>query len=76
MNGFQKAMCETALPRCRASQLLLRSIFLETSARLGLRVIWIEMEHGFMTFADAVECDPDIIDVSSIETPEMSVEKK
>jgi hypothetical protein len=34
------------------------------------------MEHGFMTFADAVECGPDIIEVPMIETPEMSVEKK
>jgi hypothetical protein len=49
-------------------------ILLETTARLGFRVIWIEMEHGCMTFADDVECGPDIIEVPMIETPDLSVE--
>ncbi|HEY2469531.1 MAG TPA: aldolase/citrate lyase family protein [Terracidiphilus sp.] len=30
-------------------------IFLEMAARLGFRVIWIEMEHGFISFAQAAD---------------------
>jgi hypothetical protein len=52
-------MCENgAIPLLGIAVYFYGHIFLETSARLGFRVIWIEMEHGFMTFADAVECGP------------------
>jgi len=30
-------------------------IFLEMAARLNFRVLWIEMEHGFITFAEAAD---------------------
>lgn len=30
-------------------------LFLEMAARLGFRVIWIEMEHAFITFAEAAD---------------------
>lgn len=74
-------------------------IFLEICAHLGYQVVWIEMEHGHITFAEAAdlcrmsagsgmltmiriadsrrenvlkaaECDPDILDVPMVESPE------
>lgn len=101
MNRLQKAVRENdTRPLLGIAVYFYDPIFLEMASHLGFRVIWIEMEHGFLTFAEAAdlcrmakgtgmltmiraadtrrenvmkaaECDPDIIDVPMIETPEM-----
>jgi 2-keto-3-deoxy-L-rhamnonate aldolase RhmA len=101
MNRLQKAVNESDKPKLLGIAVYFYDpIFLEMAARLGFRVIWIEMEHGFISFAQAAdlcrmargtgmltmirvadtrrenvmkaaECDPDIIDVPMVETPQM-----
>src|ERR1700674_399955 len=41
-------------------------IFLEVAAQLGYQVIWIEMEHAPITFAEAADRGPDIIAVAMV----------
>lgn len=56
MNLLQKAVKESrSLPLLGIAVYFYDPIFLEMAARLGFRVIWIEMEHGFITFAEAAD---------------------
>lgn len=56
MNCLQKAVRENASkPLLGIAVYFYDPIFLEMAARLGFRVIWIEMEHGFLTFAEAAD---------------------
>ncbi len=56
MNRLQKAVSEGgAVPLLGIAVYFYDPIFLEMAAHLGFRVIWIEMEHGFLTFAEAAD---------------------
>lgn len=56
MNRLQKAIKESkSAPLLGIAVYFYDPIFLEMAARLGFRVIWIEMEHGFISFAQAAD---------------------
>jgi 4-hydroxy-2-oxoheptanedioate aldolase len=56
MNRLQKAVNESDAPTLLGIAVYFYDpIFLEMAARLGFRVIWIEMEHGFISFAQAAD---------------------
>jgi 4-hydroxy-2-oxoheptanedioate aldolase len=56
MNRLQKAVRESeSTPLLGIAVYFYDPIFLEMAARLGFQVIWIEMEHGFITFAQAAD---------------------
>lgn len=56
MNRLQKAVSESRTgPLLGIAVYFYDPIFLEMAARLGFRIIWIEMEHGFLTFAEAAD---------------------
>lgn len=56
MNRLQKAVRESkSTPLLGIAVYFYDPIFLEMAARLGFRVIWIEMEHGFISFAQAAD---------------------
>jgi 4-hydroxy-2-oxoheptanedioate aldolase len=56
MNKLQRAVKENGCTLLLGIALYFYDpIFLEMAARLGFRVIWIEMEHGFLTFAEAAD---------------------
>ena len=56
MNRLQKTVKESkSTPILGIAVYFYDPIFLEMAARLGFRVIWIEMEHGFITFAEAAD---------------------
>ncbi len=56
MNNLQKAVKENrSAPLLGIAVYFYDPIFLEMAAHLGFRVIWIEMEHGFLTFAEVAD---------------------
>jgi 4-hydroxy-2-oxoheptanedioate aldolase len=56
MNRLQRAVRESkSTPLLGIAVYFYDPIFLEMAARLGFQVIWIEMEHGFITFAQAAD---------------------
>lgn len=56
MNRLQEAVAtSSSLPLLGIAVYFYDPIFLEMAARLKYRVIWIEMEHGFITFAQAAD---------------------
>lgn len=56
MNRLQKAVRENGnRPLLGIAVYFYDPIFLEMAARLGFRVIWLEMEHGFLTFAETAD---------------------
>lgn len=56
MNKLQRTVKENgSAPLLGIALYFYDPIFLEMAARLGFRVIWIEMEHGFITFAEAAD---------------------
>ncbi len=56
MNRLQKAVEKSASsPVLGIAVYYYDPIFLEMAARLGFGVIWIEMEHGFISFAQAAD---------------------
>jgi 2-keto-3-deoxy-L-rhamnonate aldolase RhmA len=56
MNRLHQARQENGLaPLLGVAVYFYDPIFLEMAAHLGFRVIWIEMEHGFISFAEAAD---------------------
>jgi 2-keto-3-deoxy-L-rhamnonate aldolase RhmA len=56
MNRLQEAVRQSgSAPLLGIAVYFYDPIFLEMAARLGFQVIWIEMEHGFITFAEAAD---------------------
>lgn len=56
MNRLAKALQRQGDgPILGAAAYFYNPIFLEVAARLGYRAIWVEMEHGFITFAQAAD---------------------
>jgi len=56
MNRLQEAVAaSSSLPLLGIAAYFYDPIFLEMAARLGFRVMWIEMEHGFINFAQAAD---------------------
>jgi 4-hydroxy-2-oxoheptanedioate aldolase len=56
MNRLQKAVKENGSATLLGIAVYFYDpIFLEMAARLGFRIIWIEMEHGFISFAEAAD---------------------
>lgn len=56
MNRLAKALqSQGEGPILGAAAYFYNPIFLEVAARLGYRAIWVEMEHGFITFAEAAD---------------------
>jgi len=56
MNRLSKALqSQRCGPILGAAAYFYDPIFLEISSRLGFRAAWIEMEHGFITFAQAAD---------------------
>src|ERR1700733_10550389 len=56
MNRLQEAVKDRgAAPLLGMAVYFYDPLFLEIAAQLGFRVIWIEMEHGFITFAQAAD---------------------
>lgn len=55
MNRFHRALANAQKPLLGASIYFYNPLFLEIVAELGFDVIWIEMEHAFITFAEAAD---------------------
>ena len=56
MNRLQKAKTnQPNEPLLGAAAYFYDPIFIEISAKIGYKVAWIEMEHGFITFAEAAD---------------------
>lgn len=55
MNRFHRALEGGQKPLLGASIYFYNPIFLEMIAELGFDVLWIEMEHAFITFAEAAD---------------------
>lgn len=56
MNRLLKAVkAQTQGPILGAAAYFYDPIFLEVAAKVGYRAAWIEMEHGFITFAEAAD---------------------
>lgn len=56
MNKLERAIAESShKPLLGASIYFYNPIFLEIVAYLGFDVVWIEMEHAFITFAEAAD---------------------
>ncbi|HEU5340166.1 HpcH/HpaI aldolase family protein [Edaphobacter sp.] len=56
MNRLLKATkAQTGSPILGAAAYSYDPIFIEVAARMGYRAAWIEMEHGFITFAEAAD---------------------
>lgn len=55
MNRLQRAIAEQATPLLGIAVYFYDPIFLEMAARLGFHVIWIEMEHGHISFSQAAD---------------------
>ena len=51
-NAFQKSARK---PLLGAAMYFYDPVFLEIVARVGFDVIWIEMEHAFLTYAQAAD---------------------
>lgn len=55
MNRLQKAIQQHGGPLFGAAAYLYNPAFLEMAALMGYKVAWIEMEHTFLTFAEAAD---------------------
>jgi 2-keto-3-deoxy-L-rhamnonate aldolase RhmA len=55
MNRFHRALAKGQKPLLGASVYFYNPLFLEMVAELGFDVLWIEMEHAFITFAEAAD---------------------
>lgn len=56
MNRLLKAVkAQTQGPILGAAAYFYDPIFIEVAAKIGYRAAWIEMEHGFITFAEAAD---------------------
>ncbi|HXE05890.1 MAG TPA: aldolase/citrate lyase family protein [Bryobacteraceae bacterium] len=55
MNRFHSALARGRKPLLGASIYFYNPLFLEIVAELGYDVLWIEMEHAFITFAEAAD---------------------
>ncbi|HZU09268.1 MAG TPA: aldolase/citrate lyase family protein [Pseudacidobacterium sp.] len=55
MNRFHRALEHSKRPLLGASIYFYNPLFLEIVAELGFDVLWIEMEHAFITFAEAAD---------------------
>src|SRR5436305_11016315 len=55
MPRIARAVKEQGAPLLGIAAYFYDPIFLEMAAKLGFRVAWIEMEHAFITFAQAAD---------------------
>lgn len=55
MNRFHSALATSHKPLLGASIYFYNPVFLEIVSELGFDVLWIEMEHAFITFAEAAD---------------------
>lgn len=55
MNRLQRAKSTHDGPLLGAAAYFYDPVFLEICARIGYKVAWIEMEHGFITFAEGAD---------------------
>jgi len=55
MSRIARAVSEQRTPLLGIAAYFYDPIFVEIAAKLGFRVLWIEMEHAFITFAQAAD---------------------
>jgi 2-keto-3-deoxy-L-rhamnonate aldolase RhmA len=55
MSRLARAVTENGAPLLGIAAYFYDPIFAEITAKLGFRVLWIEMEHAFITFAQAAD---------------------
>jgi len=55
MSRLSRAVKESGAPMLGIAAYFYDPIFVEIVAKLGFRVLWIEMEHAFITFAEAAD---------------------
>ena len=55
MPRIARAVKEQGAPLLGIAAYFYDPIFVEIAAKLGFRVLWIEMEHAFITFAQAAD---------------------
>ena len=55
MSRIARAVKKQGAPLLGIAAYFYDPIFVEIAAKLGFRVLWIEMEHAFITFAQAAD---------------------